>query len=86
MWGFVRQWMHESNRLGLRLLDYDHLLYPQYGDDFKNTISQSQADLLRSEAAKMLEESPDAHPNVLAHWRMLADGGLPFGFTIGEDD
>ncbi len=49
-------------------------LYPQY--DLLAKLSESMAEWkpwLKEQAAKKLAESPDAHPEVLAHWKKLAE-------------
>ena len=30
MWDFIIDWMYTSNQCGLRIVDYDDMLYPQY--------------------------------------------------------
>jgi hypothetical protein len=34
MWQFIRAWQYSGNECGLRILDYDNMLYPQYADKF----------------------------------------------------
>lgn len=62
-----------------KILDYTKLLYPQYytSDSFP-TIGDLLDDPkvlaeLGKRAAKMLEQSPTAHPNVVAHWKQLVN-------------
>lgn len=84
MWEFVTEWLHEQNK-PLRLVRYEHLLYPQYERHFDKTISQDTADWLRERAGKLLAEREElAHPDVIAHWQNIANGALPFGFIINE--
>ena len=52
MWTFIRKYMYSDNKSGLRVVDYDKLLYPQYEDYFSNTISASGWKLLQEEARK----------------------------------
>jgi len=86
MWSFVRQWNHSNNKLGLKLVDYDNLLYPQYEDRFKNKISTEHWERVQEHAKLRLKENDGtAHPNVIAHWQGMADGNLPFDFVIGDD-
>lgn len=33
MWDFIIDWMYTSNQCGLRIVDYDDMLYPQYIDE-----------------------------------------------------
>lgn len=85
MWGFIKRWNYTTNKLGLRLVDYDKLLYPQYADNFKNIISAEHWERIREEARRRLKESDFVAAVVAAHWQNIADGKLPFGFAIGED-
>jgi len=61
MWEFVRSWNHSSNKTGLKLVDYDNLLFPQYGDKFEKTISPYVWENLQKEAAKNIEEADAKH-------------------------
>lgn len=85
MWEFILHWNYNGNRCGLRLLDYDKLLYPQYADMFEKTISQETMDKLQAEAKSILTDGKDiqtTHPDVLNHWKSLAEGNPPFGLTV----
>lgn len=39
MWGIIRQWNYRYNKTGLKIIDYDNFLYPQYYDKFQRTIN-----------------------------------------------
>lgn len=161
MWGIVRQWSYKNNECGLRMLDFDKLLYPQYEYVFKSiSIPKDTLEAVRKEAAAKIskyqksvedwkvahskwvkdfekfkvdvvewqkqhpeyptyEDNPDfykhlscgtvreweeehkkeesgfmfepiepcepsVHPDVMAHWKMLVDGGIPFGLQVGD--
>lgn len=87
MWEFIRGWMFNDNKTGLRIVDYDNMLYPQYEDRFEKTISKDTWKSLQEEAKKNLEarENANAHPNVIAHWRSIIEGVVPFGYTVRDD-
>lgn len=88
LWEFMRAWRPiPKDNIGMSIVDYDNLLYPQYADHFENTINPKTADALRLRAEKMLEEKDieNVHPDVVTHWKFLAGGNLPFGFRIKED-
>jgi hypothetical protein len=89
MWEFIRHWNYTNNKLGLKIVNYDNLLFPQYESSFTNTISQDHWKRVQEEAKKRLEENETsefkAGKSVLAHWQSIVDGNLPFGFTIKED-
>lgn len=65
MWGIVRQWSYGNNKCGLRMLDYDNLLYPQYGDKFKS-ITKDVLEAVRKEAAAKIAE----HDKAIENWKV----------------
>lgn len=90
MWEFVRHWNHSSNKTGLRLIDYDNMLYPQYENRFAKTITKGLMESLTEEAKKHIAEyksNPKSmvHPEVLAHWKKIAQGISPFGYKIVDE-
>ena len=85
MWDFIRQWMYPSNECGLRLVNYDDMLYPQYQYKFEKTISNTAWNKLQQEAKNLLENyNNDAVNEVVTHWRSIADGQVPFGYIVTE--
>ena len=89
MWGFIQHWTKSHNKTGLRLVDWDDMLYPQYEDKFQKTISPETWEALQKEALKLLEENRESEfepaIRVRNHWRSIAAGNIPFGYEIGED-
>lgn len=89
MWDFVRQWYYPRNKTGMRILNYDDLLYPQYGYKFEKTLSPEIWEDVQKAAKEELENNEkqewQAHPDVVAHWQSIAAGVLPFGFVVKED-
>lgn len=87
MWDFIRQWRYSSNKSGLKIIDYDNMLYPQYEYKFTNKeIPQSIWESLQKQAEELLrEEKPYAHETVIEHWQSIIDGNVPFGYTVKED-
>jgi hypothetical protein len=91
MWQFVRHWLHEKGPM--RMQRMEHLLYPQYGDEF-GTIPLDTFRWLQEEAKRRIaeggtrldpnEEPLQPHPDVLAHWQRIADGEVPFGLRIKD--
>lgn len=68
-------------KCGLRLLDMDKLLYPQYEYEFCS-ISSDTWDAVKKEAQELLKENATVHPDVVAHWQSIASGKVPFGLKI----
>jgi len=86
MWGFITYWNRESNKLGMKLLDYDNILYPQYEDHFINSITPDTWNKIQEEAKLKLSESDSVHPDVKKHWESIVAGNIPFNFIINEND
>lgn len=85
MWEFLKHWNFRSNKTGLRIIDFDDMLYPQYADQFEKKIRKSTWEALQKEAREFWAKSPDAHPDVIAHWKSIGEGVIPFGYSVSED-
>ena len=85
MWDFIRDWSYSGNECGMKIVDYDKMLYPQYDDHFLKTISKDVFEALQKTAKKNLEEhSEHVHPAVLNHWKSIVNGNVPFGYTVKD--
>lgn len=84
MWEFIRHWNHSGEDKPMRLLDYNDLLYPQYAHKFQ-VISKSTWEWAQEKAKENLKNSSYANPEVIAHWRSVAEGFVPFGLRVGEE-
>lgn len=85
MWDFIQDWEYSSNKCGLRIVDFDNMLYPQYDYHFEKTIKNHTWEALQKRAKELLEERTFAHPDVSAHWQRIANGEVPFGYTVVDD-
>lgn len=86
MWDFICNWTKTHNECGLKLIDFDDMLYPQYKYKFdKRTISSNTWKLIQAKAKENLERSSYAHPDVIQHWRSIVDGHVPFGYSVSDD-
>lgn len=65
MWEFVRHWSYSSNKCGLKIIDYDNFLYPQYEDKFQKTINKSTWETIQKEAKKSIEKTNNEHEKYL---------------------
>lgn len=86
MWEFIRNWQYMDGPL--RLIEFSEMLYPQNADQFDKVVSKSTW----AELQKMAKEKlilPDcmlsAHPDVIAHWKSIVDGVVPFGWKVGNE-
>jgi hypothetical protein len=84
MWDIVKQMCFRGNEVGLKIIDYDDMLYPQYEHKFNKTISLDRFERLQEVAQKNLDEMSGC-AEVRQHWQSIVDGKIPFGYTIGED-
>lgn len=98
MWNFIQEWLYSQNKCGMRLLNYDDMLYPQYAHKFKKAITQDVWDSLQEQAKKAIEEDDaqkevvgedgtvypplHANPKVRAHWESIVNGKVPFGYYV----
>lgn len=85
LWDFIKQWSFPDNKTGMKIINYDNMLYPQNQYLFKKTISKDVWDALIKQADEKLLKSPDAHPEVIAHWKSIIAGDVPFGYTVKDD-
>ena len=82
MWDFIRNWTKTHNKCGLRLVDYDDFLYPQYADKFDKTINEDNWRCIQEEAKINLEDRCGACDEVVRHWQSIVDGKVPFGYKV----
>lgn len=87
MWEFIRHWNRTRNKTGMCLIDYDEMLYPQYEYRFAKTITKGLMENLTEEAKMLLaeHESNTVHPEVLAHWKKIAQRIPPFGYEVVDE-
>ena len=85
MWDFIRGWSFFNNECGMKIVDYDNMLYPQYAYKFEKTISKDIFESLQKTAKKNLEKHNEyAHSDVIKHWQSIVDGNVPFGYVVKD--
>jgi hypothetical protein len=86
LWGIIKYWLYESNKCGLRLTNYDDMLYPQYRDKFDKTISSQIWKRIQDIAKENIKDDGElAHPAVKKHWMSIIEGKVPFGYKISDE-
>lgn len=85
MWDFIRYWTKPDNKCGLKLVDYDNFLYPQYQYKYEKTISKDTWRSIQEQAKKNLESNEDACFEVRDHWKNIVCGIVPFGYKVEDD-
>ena len=86
MWDFIKQWEYSDNKCGLRIIDFDKMLYPQYEDNFEKVITSKQFKKMQEVAAEKLKGKRMAHTDVIKHWRSIVSGTVPFGYKLVMKD
>jgi len=67
-----------SMKMGFRLQNYENLLYPQYCDEahfptWQQLMREQRPELAKAAREKLQETDGFAHPDVIAHWKRLAE-------------
>ena len=83
-WEMVKKFIHEST-IGMKLVDYENMLYPQYKEHFQKFISQDTWESLQKQAEINLKEIPTANPKVIEHWKHIVRGKVPFGYKVEKN-
>lgn len=87
MWEFIQNWIYKNNKTGLKIVDYDNMLYPHYEYKFDKTISSETWNALQNEASRKLQESSEfAYSDVVEHWKSIVDGKVPFGYKVKNEE
>ena len=82
MWDFIKNWTKSGNECGLRLVDYDDMLYPQYARKFDKVIDTYTWDAIQKKAQEKLEKEDYACSVVTEHWKKIVEGIVPFGYRV----
>ena len=85
MWDFIKNWTKTGNKCGLRLVDYDDMLYPQYEHKFGKVIDKVTWKSIQEEAKKKIEKEAYACDKVIDHWKRIAEGQVPFGYRVVDE-
>ena len=83
MWEFIRNWMSLDSPH--RLVDFGNMLYPQYEDKFQKTIGSDVWKWLQEQAKEKLGDDGAVHGAVASHWKTIANGIVPFGYTVTDE-
>lgn len=78
---FLLLFTFPKNKCGIKVLDYDNLLYPQLLEKF-TTISKETWDSVVKQARINLKEKPYAADEVRRYWDYIARGKIPDGIRI----
>lgn len=98
LWSIIDKLMLDDHDCGMRLVNYNHMLYPQYEYKFEKTIDKDTWEALRKKAKELVEKNNEeirkknageklafpAGDSVAKHWESIANGEVPFGYTVVE--
>lgn len=87
MWMLIDKMVIEDHDTGMKLTNYNNMLYPQYEHRFEKTISKECWEAMQKKAAELLEEYEKDHianDDVVEHWRGIVGGKVPFGYKIKQ--
>ncbi len=88
-WEVLQEIFGVNDEIGMKLLRYENMLYPQYDKEFsKIIIDEQQRNKIIQLAKKELREADVdfIHPNVLMRWQQLAAGILPDYVEVEQHD
>lgn len=86
MWEFIRNWDSGIYQgAPLRMVNYRDLLYPQYEYRFTE-ISQEIWEWVQEKAKNELRNTKSVCDNVKNHWKTIANGTVPFGLRVKQED
>lgn len=89
MWDYIRHTMYQTNKCGMKIVNYDDMLYPQCDYKFEKTIKPSTWEKIQDLARERIESSEKNNDiiakSVMEHWKSIVNGEVPFGYTVVDD-
>lgn len=82
---FLSHWFYTDNKCGLKLINYDDMLYPQNAQRFEKSISEDTFSALRKEAQTLLDSKDMLAASVAAHLKSIVEGEVPFGYEVYKE-
>ena len=86
MWQLIRALMFSDNKCGLKIINYDDMLYPKHSAKFEKYISEEVWECIQKEALNNLADAAandiPVNPLVVAHWQSIIEGTVPYGYTV----
>lgn len=86
MYDFIRGFMYPHNKCGIRVVDYDELLYPQYIEKHTTIPESVWNNIMREAKTKLDEDKVYCHPCVVQYWQDVSKGIVPKEIRIKKDD
>ena len=83
MWTIIDKMMVDEHDVGLRIVNFNNMLYPQYEYLFNKTMSKDEFDALQKKAASMLKIG-NLGKEVEEHLKSIVAGNVPFGWKVDD--
>ena len=77
MWQIIRTTFGKKDKLGLKLIEFEWLLYPQLLYRFDTIINDETHQKLIELAKEKIVANPKASEEVIEHWKKIMTGWLP---------
>lgn len=85
MWQFIDNAIISDHDCGMRLMNFNEMLYPQYEDNFEKTITKDTWSRLQKKASETLADRTDfLATRVKNHLESIVDGNIPFGYKLKD--
>ena len=85
MWQFIRNYMYKHNKCGLRMIDWDNMLYYQDKALFDKNIPQNVFERLQNQAKEEIQIKRLSEKQK-QHLQNIIDGIPPFGYSIKPEE
>ena len=85
MWQFIRNYIYEYNKCGLRMIDWDKMLYHQDESLFDKVIPQNVFERLQKQAKEEIQIEWLSEEQK-QHLQSIIDGIPPFGYTLQKNE
>lgn len=84
MWTIIDKMVLEKHDVGMRLVNFNNMLYPQYKYRFEKTIDSELWASIQKKAAELIENG-DIVGEVRKHLQSIVDGKVPFGYKVNDN-
>lgn len=85
MWQIIRDTFGKQDKIGLQLVEYESVLFPQTLNRLEITFDDEMHQKVMELAKQYLVEHKDANEKVREHWEKVASGWLPESVKLKEN-
>lgn len=86
-WELIKEFFTIDENAPAKLFKYEDFLYPQYEDRFEKAMPKTSWEWIQKKAQENIlkANNESVHPKVLDHWKSIASGNVPFGFSVRDE-